>query len=254
VGKDLQRYFSVVAAEWPNRDIGNLRFYLELLFDGVPLEGRTALDVGAGDGIYSLFMACAGAERVVALEPEFEGSSPGVGQKLDRVGRDLGIDTIEVRREGLQEFDPGSDRFDVLFLHSVLNHLDEEACITLHRDERSRQSYRELFSKLAGMSPDGAHLLASECSPRNLFALLPVKSPFAPTIEWHKHQPPERWADLLEQSGFEHPRVRWHSLNTLRRPGHLLLGNRVGAWFISSSFFLTMTKRASPADVPAVTA
>jgi hypothetical protein len=48
---------------------------------------------------------------------------------------------------------------------------------------------------------------------------------------------------LLEQAGFEDQRLRWHSLNTLRQPGQLLLGNRVGAWLISSSFFLTMTRR-----------
>ena len=245
---DLQRYFSVVAAEWPDRDIGNLRFYLDLLFDGIPLEGRVVLDVGAGDGLYALYMACAGAERVVALEPEVEGSSPGVGQKLERVSRVLGVDSLEVRRDSLQEFEPGSRRFDVLFLHSVLNHLDEEACITLHRDERARQTYCELFAKLAGMSAEGASLLASECSPRNLFASLPIRNPFAPTIEWHKHQPPGCWAALLEQAGFEDPHLRWHSLNSLRRPGHLLLGNRVGAWFFSSSFFLTMTRRRSSAE------
>ena len=240
---DIQRYFSVVATEWPDHNIGNLRFYLDLLFDGIPLQGRAVLDVGAGDGLYALFMACAGAERVVALEPEVEGSTPGASEKFDRVSEALGVDSIELRRETLQQFDPGPRRFDVLFLHSALNHLDEDACIALHRDERARQTYRELFAKLAGMSAQGATLLASECSPQNLFARLSIKNPFAPTIEWHKHQPPERWAALLEQAGFEDPRLRWHSLNSLRQPGQLLLGNRVGAWLISSSFFLTMTRR-----------
>jgi SAM-dependent methyltransferase len=239
---DVDRYFSVVAAEWPDHDVGNLRFYLELLFDRVPLRGRAVLDVGAGDGIYSFFMACAGAERVVALEPEVEGSTPGVVEKLDRVSRALGLESVEVRRESLQEFDPDGRQFDVLFMHAVLNHLDEEACIDLHRDEGARQTYRELFRKLAGMSTPGADLVAVECSPQNLFARFGVKSPFAPTIEWHKHQPPERWAALLEQAGFGKPRIRWHGLNTLRRPGQLLLGNRLGAWFISSSFLLTMQR------------
>jgi SAM-dependent methyltransferase len=238
---EFERYASVVEAEWPERNVGNLRFYLDYLFEGVPLAGRRLLDVGAGDGVYSFYAAAAGAERVVALEPEADGSTVGVTGKFTRLGEVLGLDSVELRPETFQDFDPGDERFDVLFLHAAINHLDESATMAIGHDEAARQTYRSLFSKLASMGAPGAKLVASDASRHNLFARLPIRNPLAPTIEWEKHQTPETWARLLADAGFGDARVRWNSLNALRRPGRVLLGNRVAAWLLDSTFCLTMT-------------
>jgi hypothetical protein len=63
-----------------------------------------------------------------------------------------------------------------------------------------------------------------------------------PTLEWHKHQPPEVWAELLSKVGFAQPWIRWTTLNTLRRPGELLFGNRLVSYFTLSTFILTMRR------------
>jgi SAM-dependent methyltransferase len=239
----VERYFSAVKAEWPERNVGNLRFYLEYLFDGVPLTGRRVLDVGAGDGVYSFYAAAAGAERVTALEPEAAGSTPGQTGSFSRLEEALGLRSVELRTEAFQDFDPGSDRFDVLFLHAVINHLDESATMAIGREEAARETYRSLFSKLAAVGAPGARLVAADAARSNLFGRLGLRNPLQPTIEWEKHQQPETWARLLEDVGFSDPRIRWNSLNTLRRPGRLLLGNRMAAWLLDSTFCLTMTKR-----------
>jgi len=107
-------------------------------------------------------------------------------------------------------------------------------------------STSDIFEKLAALAAPGAKLIAVDCSRKNVFARA-GKNPLAPTIEWEKHQPPDLWADLLEQAGFENPRIRWLTFNTLRSVGRLLLGNRVAAHFLVSAFSLTMT-RAQPGD------
>ena len=226
---------------------GNLRFELARRFGDIDLRGMALLDIGAGGGEVSLFAACAGARRVVALEPEAAGSSTGMRERFERLSRLLGVERrIELVPVTFQAYEPGDDRFDVLSLIASVNHLDEEACIRLHRDEDARERYRAIFAKLKRLAAPGARLVVSDCSPQNLFADLGLKNPIARTIEWHKHQPPQLWAELLSEQGFARPMVRWGSFNSLREPGRLLLGNRIASYLLTSDFCLTMESPSEP--------
>lgn len=244
-GAALSAYYEMVREERPEVNVGNLEFYAARVFEGVPLEGATVLDIGAGDGLYSLYTVGAGAAELVALEPEVAGSSSGMRERFERSAKRLGARSVELRAETFQEFDPRDKRFNVVLSHSSINHLDETACIALDSDDAARDTYRRLFAKLAAMCEPGASLVVCDCSNRNLFAHLPIRNPVARYIEWEKHQPPEVWIDLLREAGFEKPRVWWASFNTLRKPGQILLGNRPAAWMLQSAFGLTMTRGAS---------
>jgi SAM-dependent methyltransferase len=222
---------------------GNLRFYVNYLFDGIDFRGKAMLDVGGGDGMLSFYAACAGAAKVVCLEPEGAGSATGVNDAFEQTASFLDQAEVQLLPQALQDCEFEDASFDVLVLHQSINHLDEDACIRLRRDSEARRSYEQLFGKLASLARPGAALIAMDCAQRNLFADLHITNPITPMIEWHKHQSPKLWAHLLAQAGFANPVIRWNSFNTLRTCGRLLLGNRFAAYCLTSTFCLTMERQ-----------
>lgn len=236
----LQQYFSVMEQE--RRNSGNLRFEMQKLFGGLSFKGRSVLDIGAGEGVVSHYAACAGARRVVALEPHAAGSHGRMRATFERMRDRLGLGQVVLRGETLQSFEPADERFDVLVSKASINHLDEEKCAILHRDPDARRTYREILGKLGRIANHDAHLIVEDCARHNLFGDLGLRNPLLPAIEWEKHQSPKLWAALLQESGFRAPRIRWTTFNTLRRPGQLLLGNRVAAYPTTSTFCLTMRR------------
>ena len=239
---NLEGYLSAVIKEelYPNR--GNFQFHLKTLFKGIALENRRVLDIGGGGGLHSFYAACMGAKEVVCLEPETEGSRSGMGAKFRKLNEILGYDQVKFEPVTFQVFDPAGKQFDIILLHNSINHLDETACINLLNDETSKAIYMDIFSKLSLLASSGAKLIVCDCSRYNFFALFGIRNPFAPTIEWNKHQAPEVWVNLLGQVGFVNPRIRWTSFNTLRSPGRALLGNKLLSYFLRSDFRFTMEK------------
>ena len=156
---------------------GNARFYGDYLFRGVDLSGKTMLDIGAGEGLYSFYAACMGASKVVSLEPEAAGSSTGMAEVFERTASLLEQKQVQFVPQPLQDYEPSDESFDVLFLHASINHLDEDACTRLHHDPEAQTVYLELFDKLAALAKPGAKLIAADCARRNLFADLKVTNP-----------------------------------------------------------------------------
>jgi SAM-dependent methyltransferase len=223
----------------------NVRSRARWLFDGVDLRGRRLLDVGAGAGVLSMYAACAGAARVVSLEPEGPGSrsrSPALDAWSALAARVGALERAQFVAATLQDYEPGTAAFDVVLLHASINHLDEDACASLHTNGTAREVYAGLCEKLARLSAPGAALVVSDCSRRNLFGDLGIRNPLAPSIEWHKHQQPELWARLLAGHGFGKPRIRWAAPCSLGRPGRFVLGHRATAYCLRSGFCLTMER------------
>jgi len=244
----LEAVIAAHGAQYGQRSAANFHFAMRSkVFDGVDLQGKRVLDIGCGDGRMALWTAAHGARHVVGLEPEVEGSSAGMQDAFRRVAEQAGLqDRVTLVTARLQDYDPGEERFDVLLLLASINHLDEQACMRLHFDEQARRRYHEHFRRLAALAAPGAVLVAVDADRRNLWGHLGVRNPLAPTIEWDKHQAPRLWARLLADVGFEAPRIRWGTLNTLRAPGQALLGNRLCAYALTSEFCLHM-RYAGPA-------
>lgn len=238
----LNQYLDEVIARRMYTTRGNLRFHMETLFEGIDLEDKRVIDIGGGSGLYSFYAAARGAAEVVCLEPEADGSRSGITDRFRQLSASLQLQTVTLERETLQSFQPGGRKFDVVLMYNSINHLNEEACITLLRDAGSRAIYREILAKIAVLSSPNAWLIICDCSRHNFFATLGLRNPIAGSIEWSKHQAPEEWIKLLQEVGFGEPCVRWSSFNSLRRLGRVLTGNKLASYFLVSHFCLRMRK------------
>jgi len=227
------------------RSQGNLAFYLDYLFEGMSFTGKSMIDIGGGSGLYSFYAAIREAKHVICLEPEMEGSTKGTLEKFKQVSASLSLSNVSFQPVRFQDFDAGNQTFEIILLSASINHLDEEACIKLQYDGDSRERYRLIFQKLSKIAAPCAKLIITDCSRHNFFASLRIRNPFAPTIEWHKHQSPEFWSKMLSDYGFVNPKIRWISFNFLRKLGRLLFGNRFASYFLTSMFVLVMDKSAS---------
>jgi len=219
-----------------------LRFNLENLFKGIDLKGKTVLDIGGGYGIHSFYAACMGADDVICLEPLDEGSSEFAIEKFHIIQNHLGMDQVSLQTLTFQEFDPDGKLFDLILLNYSINHLDESACITLIDNQNSRKKYEQIASKLSSIAKQGATLIVCDCSNHNFFGDLGIRNPFAPTIEWHLHHPPDVWIDIIKNTGFTNPNIEWTSFGEFRKIGKLILGYKPVSYFLNSHYCFRMTK------------
>lgn len=252
--KLFERYLNILAKEGVCRSPRYLASYLKYLFQEISFDGKIMLDIGGGYGVYSFYAAIQRAKYVICLEPEVEGSEKGVLEKFKKFSTIFSLNNIGLQPVRFQDFDPDDQLFDIILLHNSINHLDEQACIRLQHDGDARRKYGLIFQKLNKIATPGAKLIIADCSRHNFFASLGIKNPFEPKIEWHKHQSPEFWGNLLSRYGFINPKIRWIPPIYLGKIGRLLFGNRFASYFLTSRFILTMDKsafenRAFKADV-----
>ena len=238
----LDAYFTNVVQRAGFTPVGG-RFYIDHLFAGIDFARKRMLDIGGGRGVFSYYAACMGA-KVVCLEPQDAGSTDDMNAAFHETGAQLGnLPNVRLVVDTIQNYDPGDEHFDIVLSHASINHLDEDACIRLHRHTDARETYLKLFRKIAGMCNPGAHLVVCDVSRQNLFGLLRVTNPMAPAIEWHKHQPPAVWSQLLQESGFADPRVTWGNRRRRNALFRMMLNNRFADYFQTSHFCLRMIRR-----------
>jgi SAM-dependent methyltransferase len=238
---EIEKYLSAIAGLGLVPGVGSARSRFGYVFAGTDLEGKRMLDIGGGRGIYSFYAAAAGAREVVCLEPEAAGVSANVKGHFEQIRSEFPGAPVTLDTRTIQEFSSPAP-FDAVLMYASVNHVDEDACIRLPKDEKAREAYKKEFARIASLLVPGGKLLISDCSSRNFFALLGMRSPVVPTIEWHKHQRPEVWARLLEESGFRSPKIRWEPVFGCGPAVEALTGNAAAAYLLKSVFHLTVEK------------
>jgi 2-polyprenyl-3-methyl-5-hydroxy-6-metoxy-1,4-benzoquinol methylase len=233
---DLARYVDARHL-FGRRGFTGLDWHCRCLLDGVDLAGGHAMEIGAGDGVISMWMLHAGAASVTSLEPEADGSTHGITELVQAHRQALGLDPARwtFLHQTFQDYVPDR-RFRLILLQNSINHLDEDACVHLLEDPAARQRYRDLFAKMAGMLEPGGQVVLADCARTNHWSWLGRRSPWSYMIEWHKHQEPETWAAVLAEAGLvPEAQTWWHPFYRVRalQP---LIGNRTAARWLSSYF------------------
>jgi SAM-dependent methyltransferase len=221
-----------------------------LIGDSFPVRGR-ALEIGAGEGLMSLWLLDSGASQVVSLEPEGAGATDGVGRQAaeHRAALDIAPGRWDYRAETLQAFaDPGP--FELILSHQSINHLDEEACTRIGDSAEARRRYHEIFTKIRGLLAPGGRFVVFDVGRANAWGALGLECPWARHIEWFKHQEPETWCALLGAAGLEAD-SRWFLPYYNTRWLDPILRRRVVARCLSSSFVIGARRGSSAAAAPA---
>ena len=191
--------------------------YLKWAFKGIDFKNKSVLDIGGGNGIYSYYSRFMGAKKAINLEP-FEAGSKNVKINSKEISDNLKIDLIN---QTIQEFD-ASEKFDIIILHDSINHLDELVFSKLHDSKKDFQKYCKLIEKISRLLNNDGTILVSDCSRYNFWGMLGLKSPFAPSIEWHLHQSPYLIKNLFERQGFENFHIRWSPFKRFGELGRLI--------------------------------
>jgi SAM-dependent methyltransferase len=241
--EQVEKYFDAMVTTGLYPRPNNLRFFLEQIFHDLEFQNKRVLDIGGGSGFLSFFAASQGASEVICLEPELDGSTTGASQRFNSIVQHHGFGACRLVPQTFQDYCLGKPGlFDIVILHASINHLDEDACIRLQVSADARRRYQRIFADIAGMSAPGAHIVMTDVSPLNFFLAIRCKNPVARSIEWHKHQTPETWIELLREVGYSDPETEWLTFNSLRGIGKFFLGNRYASYFLTSDFVVRMKK------------
>ncbi len=214
-------------------------YYFASIFGEVCMKGARALDVGAGDGLYTTFLAAAGCDTVVALEPEGTGGRDGMTDTLLNLAQALSLGNVTLVPETFQNYcrHYDGDPFDIVLLQHSINHLDEKLVVDLHRDESARNAYGRMIGDLRRLMRRGGSVVVTDCARHNVFGDLGITNPAMPSIEWEKHQNPELWTRLFIPQGFRRTRLVY-SHPRFAGLGRMLLDNRIASYFSLSHFQL----------------
>src|SRR3954453_6973999 len=120
--KQRERYLSMAESERPVRGNGTLRVDLDHRFDRVARSWGRFLQLGAGAGSCSFSAAATGAPRVAAPERTAAGSHSADTRRFKHLSRRLGRSPVELRKQTLQEFDPGEERFGLFTPVTIHRH------------------------------------------------------------------------------------------------------------------------------------
>jgi SAM-dependent methyltransferase len=242
IDAQIAKFSSLLLAEPSGYTYDRLTFRMRQLLRDLPVRGKRILEVGAGTGSMSIWLALNGAAHVMALEPEAAGASHGMAVEFERRIADLGLTNLAFLPTRIDEAPVSPGAFDVVLSYNSVNHLYETRA-DLNRAPRDRECFVNIFRDLRQLLAPGGVAIIADCSRRNVFGEVGVTHPIAGqrSIEWALHQTPQTWVGVMGEAGFKRFDLHWYVPYALRHVS-VLADNALFAWLTLSHF----TVRAFP--------
>ena len=248
----IEKKFAEVVERITKRPYERVKFRYDYFLGGVDVEGKDIVDIGAGGGLLSGYLAVRGARRVVAVEPEMAGSLQGWTSDIQRLICEVGLeDRVSVVADDFVTAPLEDASFDIAVCQSAINHI-REVSDDIRFSGPARDAQRLVIRRMAEVLRPGGTLIASDYARANLWGRLGRWghwSPFAQTtIEWDKHQDPDAWGGVMLEEGFTDYSVRWWVPWELRRAAWLI-SNRPVNYLTMSHFYMIARRAAQPSAV-----
>jgi len=228
------------------RLVSRLKYCFDLHFDSLSVENRSVLEIGAGRGYLAALCLARGACRVVALDPEKDGSTKGVNEQFTSLTESVALGNgIEYLPMSLEKFilTGRKETFDYILMCNMINHIDEDAVVRLHLPDanQERKRYIRTFEEIRNLLAKTGVLLISDVGRYNFWNSIGLRFPACHTIEWHKHQNPNVWEAILSEAGFASSIVKWLPLYCLHY-FKAIVGRKLVAQCLNSYFLIRAWK------------
>jgi SAM-dependent methyltransferase len=240
--KSLQEFYKLSIEKGLYSSHSNLKNHLSFMFGNKPLKKKRILDIGGGKGLLTFFAAANGG-IATCLEPEFDGSHLNMVRAFNdfKTSFQSCEGTATLRKELFQNFNT-EERYDLIIAANSINHLDEIAVTNIHSNPEKRSIYLKYFEKMYDLLRPAGQLIITDCDRHNFFNAIGLTNPLMPTIEWHKHQSPKIWTQLILEAGFTNSILKWSTPNSLGNIAKPFLANRLIAYMGLSHFRIEANK------------
>jgi SAM-dependent methyltransferase len=210
---------------------------------GIPLSGKTVLEIGCGRGAFAIYMALdGGARKVIALdEAEGYGADKRSLQQLQAIIDHHGLVTLEIRKADITASALFPDEyFDLMVSNFAIHH-----SLHAHRNQSSRHEVQDelvkLLKNLNRYLKQGGRIVLREMSGINFWRFMPYRWKMS-HIDWDIHPSLRQWLIAMRKAGFKETRHAFLTPVCFSKWPSRVVRNRIANFFCSSSFYLYGTK------------
>jgi len=213
-------------------------FHAQEELKNIPLEGKNVLEIGCGQGAFSLHMALSGkAEKVIALdEAEGFGADGRYFHRLEEIIHKHAISNLEARKADIGKATFPEETLDLIVANFSIHHVIRSGGY-IFKDEKAQEDLLSVFKSLKQYLKKGGQIVLREMSRINFWRFMPYRWKMS-HIDWGIHPTLKEWLWVLGTSGFKDVSYTFLTPYFLSKWPSKLIRNCFSNFFFSSTFYL----------------